>query len=226
MTKGEIITLAARKLGDTSAAFIADVVSPFLELVLLELASNESIEQVRKSVDFEVVSGQRGYSTREITGQVAHSPMAIEQIMVYAWGPTHARVPRLDWEQFQALRVDGGETQTGMWQAWRLFPNSDNLEVYPPAGAAEAVDDNDNTVLAQVVYVASPRSYLDTQELPDIHAEDIPAIVAGMVKHGAPFGDETMVDAQMIFQQWEMEKARMWGRRWNGRPGRIVGQSY
>lgn len=223
MTKLEIITLAARSLGDTSTAFINDAVRPFFELVLLDLANYQCIEPLRRSFDFHVIADKRGYSVKEITKQTPHPVMKAERVLVYEWGASNQPCLTPD-SRFEEIRLREGEAARGKWKAWRLFPNSDNLEVTPPAGSDDAFDaDTGLPVVAQLTAILHPRAYGDNDDVTEIFAEDIPVVVAGLVKMGAAFGDETLVTATADMLNYEQGKREMWGRRHNNRAGRVVG---
>lgn len=221
MTKAEILNLAGLRLGDNSTAFVDTVLSPLFTLVLLDLASAECIELVKRTAEFEVVAGKRGYSLQEITGQTPHPIMRALQLRVYEWSSMQPEF-RPD-QTFEEIRMSQGEAATGKWRAWRVFPNSRNLEVTPPAGADDAVNATTGLpVMAQLTYIANPRSYGDDVDLTDLHAEDIPCIVAGLLKYGAPFGDQTMETLPSDMVEWETKKREMYGRRWNGRAGQVI----
>lgn len=223
MTKDEILTLAGRVLGDTSAGFKADVLEPFFQLVLLDLANYQCIEPVRRSADFNVISGQRGYSLKEITKQTPHPVMKVESLTVFEWGRSYGQIPIVNYDRFIQQRLDDGETATGKWKMARIFPNSDNLEVTPPAGDDEAFDaDTGAPIVAQLFYVAHPRSYGPDDDITEIHAEDIPVVISGLVKMGAPFGDDTLNALPAEMMDYEAGKREMWARRWNNRAGRVT----
>lgn len=222
MTKAEILNLAGLRLGDNSAAFVDTILAPLFTLVLLDLASAECIELVKRTAEFEVIEDKRGYSLQEITGQTPHPVMRALQLRVYEWGSAQPKF----WpdQRFEELRLGQGETATGKWQAWRVFPNSRNLEVTPPAGEDDAVNETTGLpVMAQLTYIANPRSYGLDVDLTDLHAEDIPCVVAGLVKFGAPFGDQTMETLPLDAAMYETMKREMWGRRFNGRAGQVIG---
>jgi hypothetical protein len=192
--------------------------------VLLDLASAECIEPLRRSFEFPVISGKRGYSVREITKQTPHPIMRAERLTIYAWGTILGKPAFLPDARFEDLRLSQGEDAEGKWLGWRMFPNSDNLEVTPPAGDDDAFDeDTDAPIMAQLVAIVHPRAYQDDDDLTEIHAEDIPCVVAGLVKWGAPFGDETLQTMPDSMVDYEQLKREVWGRRHNGRTGRVIG---
>lgn len=218
MTKLELLTHAARRLGDASADFITNILKPEFEIMVLELLQAECI--VLELTATFTVKGTRGYDLREICGSRSHAPRSILSLIVYAWGDTAGFPQPLDDESFARYRAAGGEERTGRWERWRVFPRPFNLEVYPPAGADEL------GAVAQIVFTGVPQMIPDNEELSCIAAEDQPAIIAGLVARGAEFGEDTLADAGRLLAIYEEQKSKMWARAHNSRPGRIVGQPF
>ncbi len=221
MTRAEILRLAAIELRDTSPNFIADVLNPIFDTVLLELGRAEAIGAQRASTTFEIRENVRSYETREITQLTPHYPNRIVQLVVYAWGITEGRVRRANTpEEFEQLRLAESETHRGRWQLWRIHPNNRLLEVTPPA------DHDNDGVLCEVTFERAPHLIALDQDVTDVELEDIPTIVEGLKAHGAPFSEDTAGQLPAYVQLFELGKRRMWGRRWNNRAGRIRGTPF
>jgi len=217
MTRDEIILQVGRDLGDTSTNFVTDVLNPAFDFVLLDLAQAECIRPLRRTTVFAIRADARDYETREITGLTPHHPAELVSLTVRSWGLPWAVVPRAATDlQFEALRLAEGEAARGKWRLWRLYPNHRLLQVHPPADA-----DNDG-VECEVLFTVPPLAIAPTDDVLDIEAEDVGVILAGIKTHAASFDQSQAGQVMGLVGIYELAKRRMWGRRWNARPGRIT----
>jgi hypothetical protein len=74
--------------------------------------------------------------------------------------------------------------------------------------------------LGRIRYLKNPTSLASGDELEDIHIEDIPTVVNGLIYYGAPFRDESLMDVERAGALYQQGKLTMWGRTHNGQAGR------
>ena len=214
MTRAEIIALAAVELRDTSESF-KRVLDQLFTTCLLELAQAEAIGAVRQTAVFEVRADLSDYETREITQVTPHRPQRILDLTVYAWGPTGGVIRRATSpDQFRQHRLASGEGARGRWELWQVSADKRLLQVWPPAAAA------DDGALCEVTCERPPHLVAPDQDLVELAAEDVPAIVAGLRAHGAAFSEDTASQQQTYLAAWQAGIRTVWGRRWNSQPVR------
>lgn len=214
MKKIEIINHAARLMGDTSAAFVADIVAPNFELVMLDLAQRDCLRQLRRATTFTVEEDKRIYDTREVTQLTPHFPTEICSLTVYAWAG-EAIIPMAPTaEIMREYRASAGEDHRGRWDLWFADLTPGRLEVWPPASAAE------HGAECEVVFIAPPTALRNEDDVLEIHVEDVPTVVHGLRFLGSGF-KEDLVEKQESQALYEQGARRIWARTHNGRPGRI-----
>lgn len=210
MTKAEILQEAARRLGDTSSDFVAQILTPALDFVLLDLAQHEAMSSLRRTRVF-TVTDARDYDTREITKLMPHYPLMIERIYVWAWGAVVGRISKVDQQTLDNTRLQDGEDATGPWRMWSSTTNPYLLRVHPPAGVDEA------GVEAEVTYVAPPAALAANDDILEIGQEHLETLVFGIHARACAFKGETSQDANNQWQLYLDGRRRMWGQRWNPR---------
>lgn len=214
MTRTEIVTEAGRRLGDTSAGFLAEL-DKYFDFVLGDLAAAEAIGSLRRLANMTVTTG-RFYQTDSALGLSANVfPYEILSLRVWNWGPS-GLIPRAGSdEEFERERAQSNGTETGRFRMWRLYPNNRVIEVYP-AGSANEVGET-----VEVLYIAPPSIITGSAEITEVQFEDLETIVYGLQARGAQAKDETAPDIQVVTALYEVGKRRMWGRRYN-RPVRQI----
>lgn len=214
MTRTEIVTEAARRLGDTSADFLAEVDKLF-DFVLGDLAASEAIGSLRRVLPMTVTTG-RFYQTDTALGFGAGIyPYEILSLRVWAWGP-QGLIPRAGSdEEFERERAQSSGLETGRFRMWRPYPNHRVIEVYPAGGAEEVGAE------VEVLHVPPPSIIIGGAEIVEVQFEDLETIVYGLQARGAHAKEETALDLQSATALYEAGKRRMWGRRYN-RPVRQI----
>lgn len=214
MTRDEIVAEAARRLGDTSTGFLAEVDAAF-DFVLGDLAAHEAISPLRRLANMTVTTG-RYYQTDTALGLGANVfPYEIFTLRVWAWSPD-SLIPRAGSdEEFEQLRAAEGEDITGRFRLWRLYPNNRVIQVHPPGGAEEA------GATCEVLYVAPPSIITGATELTEVQYEDLETIVYGLQARAATMKEETAGDMQIAEALYVAGRQRMWGRRKNRRVRQI-----
>lgn len=215
MTKAELLTEAGRRLGDTSANFLTDILDPAFDYVLRDLAQAEAIGTLRRSQLFHVEQDVREYDVLHCT-QMTLLPARVLGLTVYGWG-TRGAITRADPpDEVTWLRLRLGEEARGPWQRWRLWPNGRTLEVCPPAGADDA------GVECEILFDAQPRALADSEEIPDILEADLETLVYGLQMRLATFGEDTAGDFATAGALYVAGRDRMFARRFNSHVGRVM----
>lgn len=218
MTKDDILTRVGKRLGDTSSDFLSEVLDPIFDDVMAELALKECIRSLHRVATFTFDEGVTDYSTSDkITGSANVYPRHVLDLKVPGWGYPGGILNRKRDEDWDIIRMSRGVTLSGTPEMWRLYPNERQFQIWPAPEADDCTDD------VEALYIAPPTVLTSASELTELHAEHVPGIVAGMVWYGLPFQDETLVDRQSAFAQWEMfiGELRRDAKRENGRPVRI-----
>lgn len=217
MTRNQIVAEAARRLGDESTAFVAQVNSAF-DFVLADLAAHECIDPVRQVANTAVlVDSQRDYDAVELIGGTDGDPYPYEILSLRVWSfGADSLLERLDDDSFERLRARDGEDFTGRPRYWRPYPNRQTIQLHPPCGE----DDADAPI--EVLYVAAPESVAGSAEVAQLQPEDVETVVFGLKARLAQFLDETVSDAGTDWQLYMEGRQRMWGRRHNNRVGSIA----
>lgn len=223
MIRSDIVLQAATRLGDTSTDFLG-VVDSMFDFVLRDLAQAEAIDRLVNANDFDLLAGQEVYSTNTICQLVPGAyPVRILRIWIPQFGSTGVapwfRQAENDLE-YEQLRADTGDSE-GQPQLWRVSPNGNDVEMWPPVSAAGA-----GANLGMVRYQAPPSVYAsgdDVEELPD---EDLETVIWGLIARAATFRDETMADVDSALQLYERGKSRMWGRLHNSEPKRVAARDF
>lgn len=221
MTKNEILTAAGQRLGDASTTFLQDVLSPIFDQVLAELAANDCLNNsLRRTATYSFVADQRDYSTMTICGLAMDYPLEITKLLVPTWGAGGflRREEEYNFDRWRLTNTDSdGNPVTGQPRIWRLYPNDRTLQVDPVPSA-------DYEDAFEVLYLAPPTALGLSDPIAEIHAEHMPVIIAGMIRYGFVFQDETLgFDAQTAPQFFELGMLRMKARlqRESGRPKRM-----
>jgi hypothetical protein len=211
MTKNELLAEIGRRFGDTSASFRDDVLAGSLDFVLADLASWGCINLLRKAASFAVTLDTRDYPTRTALGILTPNyPLDVLQLTVYAWGPSYGRVPRLSDREFEAQRLVDGEDARGKWIGWRFWPNESNIQVHPPADS-DAV----TGATCEALYLAPPTILAGGDAIEEIRFEHLECLVFGIKARLASFDEATAADATADWQNYIVQRRRMWGNRVN-----------
>jgi hypothetical protein len=211
MTKQDVLDQVGREVQDTSPGFLAILASGF-DWVVLELAQRGAIEQLIRTATFQFAPTVASYSTRTCTGLAApYYPSEIRRLTVAGWG-AEGRLRKLTEDQFDRY-VLGWGSQTGRPFAWRLYPNSSTIEVYPIPDA----DNSGANGLVTVEFRSPPVMLTPTENISEILVEDVPTLKAGLYMQGVKFRDETYQDRQEALARFEQGIAAMKLRQWNMR---------
>lgn len=222
-TRAQIVTAAATRLGDTSAAFLA-VLDPFFDDVLLDLAQAEAISDLREEASFTIVANQESYSTQAICGLAANVyPLRVLKVTVPSWGTAGAAPYFRQAEnaaEYDRLR-QGMPDLRGTAALWRLYPNRRQLQLWPPASSEQS-----GAGLGRVLFTRAPAVLAGNGELVDVGAEDHETVKWGIIARGATFRDETMAEADHALTMYERGKQAMWARLQTTSPGRIAPRDF
>lgn len=210
MTKTQALTQIGQRLGDTSTAFLA-VLSPIFDEVLRELALHDAIRALRKTATFTLVADQRDYDTATICGiptdgGVAQYPIDLMRLTVFSWGLGLGELDRVTENEFMRYRLastdDAGVPVSGRPVRWTLYPNETNLQVDPVASA-------DYAVACEVEYIAPPATLADGDDITELRLEYVPVLLAGCIKYGAVFKNETATDMNAAMNDFAVGIVRM-----------------
>lgn len=208
MTRSELITQVAERLGDTSTSFKDDVLSDFFDRVLEEMATNDCIRSLRKTTTATLTAGDSTYDTRTLTGMSAPDyPVDIIRLLIPALG-TSGMLTRLEEDDFLHHRLSyidsDGNLISGQPQVWCLYPNEQQLYI-SPAPSSDYVTSNS----LEVHYIAPPTVIASGTEISEIRREHLTTVIYGMIAHGANFQDETLPDLRSARQMFEAAMYRM-----------------
>ena len=205
MTRDQIVAEAARRLGDTSTEFKAEVDSAF-DFVLSDLAHDELIGDLRQKQTATINASQRDYDTQTISGVAApYYPTRIFSIRVWAWG-AEGFISRAPHWRFELERVADGDATTGRPRFWSVWPNDKNMQLHPPADATNA------GASMEVEFMAPPSIITGPTEITDLRFEDLETVVNGLIARHAGFKDESLPDVQAAFALYIDGKNRMYSR--------------
>ena len=209
MTKLELITRVGERLGDTSADFLT-ILGRVFEDVLAELAANDCIKSLRKTATFTFTANTMNYDTRVITGLAAgHYPMDIISLRIPSWqyAAKLERFSEADFDNWRSIYTDSvGVAIPGAPKGWRLYPNDQQLQVIPVPRAQDVITNG-----VEILYLKPPAALASGDTITEIRDEHIPALIAGMRKHGLVFQTETLQDLPDAIREFENWKIRMRG---------------
>lgn len=216
MTKTQLVDRVARRLGDTSTAFQTILLELFDD-VIRELSAAEVLEPLQALATFTVVEDQRTYQTATIAGLSSpNSPLRVLRLTVPTWGWSAPVEQAESNREFENYRFGSSDDHRGQWRMWRLYPNDETLEVWPPAGPDQDGDE------AEMLYLVPPASLGNSAEITYLRPDDLPTLAWGLIMYAAPFLDEALAEVQAATEHFEQGKARMWARRHNSGPQRIA----
>lgn len=224
MLKSAVLFQVGQRLGDTTTANLA-VLSPIFDEVIRELSLHDAIRSVHKTNTFTFVVNQQNYNTSIITGLSASAPYVypidIVRLLVPAWGAGFGTwwpwagdgisvgngiLTRLSPEEFVQYRLlwtdRDGVNVANTPRAWTLYPNEQQLQICPVA-------DSDHLEDFEIEYLSPPTTLADGDDITEIHLEHIPVVLAGCLKYGAVFKNETQVDMAAATRDWEIGIIRM-----------------
>lgn len=205
-TRTEIVTEAARRLGDQSSDFVAEVNSAF-DYVLADLALEGCIQDLRKVASSAVtVTSQINYDTRTLCGLSSpHYPSQVYSLRVRAWGAAGI-LRRASDQEYEWLRHCDGENATGRPYVWRVYPNIRQVQLWPPASSENA----DATL--EVEYLAPPSILAGGDDISELRFEDLETIIYGLMARGVGFKDQTAIDLEAAFASYIAGRNRMYAR--------------
>jgi len=191
MTKNEVLAEVGKRLGDDSANFLSDVLSPIYDETVFEMAANGCILTLRQTTTFSLVYNQRDYSLDAASGLGTDIfPIEVQKLIVPQWGVAGI-LERKEERDFDAIRISHtdstGAAVPGQPRIWRIFPNETNLQVDPVPDAASAVS-------CEITFIAPPTILADGDPVAEIRRQYIPVVIAGMMTHGLQFQDETVTN--------------------------------
>lgn len=215
MTKQDLLTQIGQRLGDTSAGFNT-ILSPILDEVIRDLAANDAIGSLRKTHTFNWVANQRDYDTRGITGLNGSTvgapagtdyPIDIIRFVVPAWGNQEGfieRVSELEFEGYRLANTDSsGNPILFRPQMWRVYPNQTNVQFDPVPDAYST------GFTVECFFLAPPTTLGVNDNIVEIRLEHMPVIIAGCIKYGLVFQDETIIDRTTAERDFLMGMVRM-----------------
>lgn len=216
MTRADIVLEAARRLGDTSATYLAEVDATF-NFILSDLAAEEAIGDVVTANETQLVMpDQRAYSARDLTGLAPPVwPDRILALRVWAYGHESA-LERVPDAIFEEARMRDGEAARGRPRIWRCWPNGRQVQVHPPADAESS------GVAFECLFLRPPAAITSVDEIEDIRIEDIETVVFGLQARLAPVNEETAADQSAAWQAYIAGRARMYARLHNTGIGHVV----
>lgn len=201
MIKSELLAECGRRLGDTSAGFLA-ILSHAFDFVLLELAQLDCLSALRRTSPFPLTEGvvSRGLlecSTQAITGLAAPLyPSALRRLFVPEWGAAGGQLERTSDGAFETEWMNHGVAYTGRPRRWRAYPNIQQLQLWP------APDDGSRGATALLEFDAPPTQLGDLDPIEELALVDLPTLLAGLYRHGVKFQDETIKDMGVAENMW------------------------
>lgn len=222
MTRTQLVTLVANRLGDASSAFTT-ILDTYFDRVLEEMAAMEAIKSLHKVNTTQFTASTSTYSTRTLTGLSSPDfPVDIKRLVVPAWGPISGILTRLNEDQFLEKRLShinsDGTYQEGQPQYWCLSPNEQQLYV-TPRPSSDYVTSNQ----LEVYYISPPTAIGSGTDITEVRREHLMTIIYGMIAHGASFQDETLPDQREARALFDRAMLQMKGlvNRDHGRDHRI-----
>lgn len=222
MTKQDVLTEIGQRLGDTSSGF-QGVLAPIFDEVIRELSSHDAIATLRRTHTFNWVTNQRDYNTQFVTGLTGNDyPIDVIRFVVPAWGNQEGfieRVSELEFEGYRLANTDSSGNPVLFRPAmWRIYPNQTNVQFDP------VPDVYSTGFTVECFFLAPPTTLGLNDPIVEIRLEHIPFIIAGCVKYGLVFQDETIIDRNTAIQDFEMGIIRMktQNQREKGRGSRTV----
>lgn len=210
MLVSDLITQAARELGDTSDDFKDNVLLPCLRFVLLELASDESLIAVEHIEQFALTTDQT-IDVRQATKSPIYVPTRVTRIVVPAWGATGV-LERVPYDRLLTMRQTFAEPATdGQWRYWS-FRDPYTIEFWPDLSTDVLYDDDGQPVMAEIWADAPPEAVEATDQIVNLHLEDQPLIVAGLKLKSLQFRDHVPEEFQYCIQLYERLRGRAWAR--------------
>ena len=204
MTKQQLVTLVAQRLGDEDPNFITLQLSPIFDMVLLELAQADCLTLRRQT---SILLNQSGCSSAYgilniatptvlslTTGQ---TPERIYQLFVPAWGKDAGWITRISDEQWNAKWLGATATDYGKPKWWRVFPNLSQLQLYPNPNTTDAA------ATCLIEWEQNPTTLNNSDTIVDVLYSDLPTLLAGVYRHGIIFRDETLSDLQVAEARWQ-----------------------
>lgn len=201
MTKTALLTEIGQRLGDTSTTFLTILGSIFDE-VLREIAARGGLKQVRQVNSAAIFAADTpSYSTRTITGIASPDwPLDIISLRVPEW-QQQGMLVRFNDREFELWRHaytdSSGTNLTDYPRGWRLYPNETQLQVVPVPHSTAA------TATVEVLYIQPPTALSGGDSIQELRQEHIPWLLAGCVKYGAVFQDETRADVAQYTAEFE-----------------------
>lgn len=207
MTRNQIVTEAARRLGDTATDFVA-VLDNLFSFVLGKMAQAGAVTALNAEVTFLLTVNTRDYNTRTAAGMAAPDfPYDVLRLRVRAWGEPDGVLERRAADALDAQRQLDGDAARGRPKMWALDPDETNIRMHPPASATEA------GAVVDMKFLNKPTIVASATEIDEIRAEDLDVIVAGIMLFGADFLEETRAEevarGQKAQAQWETGLAIM-----------------
>jgi len=211
MLKSDILTQCGLRIGDTDPTFLSQTLSPTLDYVFLELAQDECLSLLRKQTPFVfnaagcvASNGLLNVNTATVLGLTAGEyPERVNRLNVPAWGYPWGRLLKKPDEAFERLWLAYQPTYLARPLIWRLFPNMSQLQIWP------APDSDSATATCLLEWLDSPTKLLDSDNILEVSAADIPTLVAGLYTYGLKFQDQTIADTQNAMALWLAGKQAM-----------------
>jgi hypothetical protein len=219
VTKAEIAELAGKRLGDTSndANGFLPILREVLDQVIDELAANECIGSLRREASYQFTAATSTYNSGTACGLASGLyPTRIEKLRVPAWEVESEVVKIEDEELFDSYVAQYGPTYQNRPRWWRIYPNEQTIEVFPVPRS----DDTTASAL-KILYWAPPDVLEDADDIVEINRLNFHVIIAGLVWHGLPFQDETLMDRDRALMEWQSGMVAMRSQQQRARYGDI-----
>jgi len=210
MTKTELITEVGQRLGDTGANNLT-ILGNIFDQVMREIAARGGLKQLRKVHSSAwMTASTMNYNTQSVITAVASPDYILDiiSIRVPAWGDQGFLDRMRDslFEKYRHVYTDStGTLINGQPFGWRLYPNETQLQIIPAPDATAA------TATAEILYLAPPTALSGGSNITELRQEHIPWLLAGCVKYGASFQDETRNDIPRYTAEFEVGLRRMVG---------------
>jgi hypothetical protein len=218
MTRDQLINLAGVELGDNSTDFKA-VLDPFYDDIMQELAAEQLLDQLKATNPFTTVLDQENYSTLTLTG-LSVPPVRVLDIRVPTWGSSGIIKQAESHDEYELHRQAMADLR-GRFRLWRIFPNLSQLQFWPPVDT-----ENVGVSIGEILFLKPPTAIAGGATIEEIDTEDLPTLKWGVVRKGAPFRDETLVDLEKATAHFEAGKRRMRARIYNQRPTRVYPRDF
>lgn len=207
MLKSDILAECSRRLGDEDPTFISTKLSPAFDYVMLELHQANALSTLRQETPFQFTSpacsivAATNVMIIDTVAVLGKMPDRIsDDWFVPEWQSPFAFIKRVSDREFKEHIVLGGSTvgSVNKPRVWRVFPTLARVQTYPAPSPDVA------TATCYMEWEAAPTFPLaDSATITEVLMSDMPTLLAGLVRHGCGYRDETLNDRNLIEAQWQ-----------------------